>query len=46
MQNHEQTKKVKKNEKKLKTKILWVKQTFFLAPCPSALGQFQPHGCM
>jgi hypothetical protein len=36
----------KKSEKKRKSKILWAKQTFFLAPCPSALGQFQPHGCM
>jgi hypothetical protein len=33
-------------KKKWKSKILWAKQTFFLAPCPSALGQFQPHGCM
>jgi hypothetical protein len=31
---------VKKNEKKWKTKILWAKQTSFLPPCPSALGQF------
>jgi hypothetical protein len=29
-----------------KTKILRAKQTSFLAPCPLALGQFQPHGCM
>jgi hypothetical protein len=35
MQNYEQKKKVKK---KWKTKILWKKQTIFLAPCPSALG--------
>jgi hypothetical protein len=42
MHNHEK----KKVKKKWKTKILWAKQTFFLAPCPSALGQFQPHGCM
>jgi hypothetical protein len=37
MQNHEQKKKVKKSEK---SKILWTKETSFLAPCPSALGQF------
>jgi hypothetical protein len=36
----------KKSGKKWKPKILWAKQTIFLAPCPSALGQFQPHGCM
>jgi hypothetical protein len=42
MQNHEQ----KKSEKSEKTKILWAKQTSFLAPCPLALGQLQPHGCM
>jgi hypothetical protein len=36
----------KEKWKKWKTKILWAKQTFFLATCPSALGQFQPHGCM
>jgi hypothetical protein len=35
-----------KSEKKWKSKILWTKQTFFLAPYPSALGQFQPHGCL
>jgi hypothetical protein len=34
MHNHEQ----KKSEKKWKTKILWAKQTSFLAPYPSALG--------
>jgi hypothetical protein len=22
------------------------KTNFFLTPCPLALGQFQPHGCM
>jgi hypothetical protein len=33
-------------KKKWKTKILWAKQKKFLAPCPSTLGQFQPHGCM
>jgi hypothetical protein len=33
----------KKNEKKWKSKILWAKQTIFWEPCPSALGQFQPH---
>jgi hypothetical protein len=43
MQNHEQELKSEKSEK---TKILWAKQTSFLAPCPSALGQLQPHGCM
>jgi hypothetical protein len=32
--------------KKKKTKILWAKQTSFLAPCPSALGQLEPHGFM
>jgi hypothetical protein len=32
-------------KKKWKTKILWAKQTIFWEPCPSALGQFQPHGC-
>jgi hypothetical protein len=36
MQNHEQ----KRSAKKWKTKILWAKQTSFLAPCHSALGQF------
>jgi hypothetical protein len=36
MPNHEQ----RKSEKKWKTKILWAKQTFFLATCPSILGQF------
>jgi hypothetical protein len=36
MQNHEQ----KKKWKKWKTKILWAKQTSYLAPYPSALGQF------
>jgi hypothetical protein len=36
----------KKSEKKWKTKILWAKQTIFWEPCPSPLGQFQPHGCM
>jgi hypothetical protein len=53
MQNHEQKKKsekkwkkVKKSENKWKTKILWAKQTIFWEPCPSALGQFQPHGYM
>jgi hypothetical protein len=35
MQNHEQEK--KKWKKRKKTKILWTKQTSFLAPCPSAL---------
>jgi hypothetical protein len=34
------------SKKKRKTKILWAKQTIFWEPCPSALGQFQPHGCM
>ena len=34
MQNHQYKK------KRLKTKILWVIETFFLAPCPSALRQF------
>jgi hypothetical protein len=29
-----------KSEKRCKTKILWAKQTFFLAPCPSALWLF------
>jgi hypothetical protein len=43
MQNHQHKKKVKKSKK---TKILWAKQTIFSEPCPSALGQFQPHGCM
>jgi hypothetical protein len=56
IQNHEQnnftkyTNKTKKKKKKKKeskkTKILWEKQTFFLAPCPSVLGQLWPHGCM
>jgi hypothetical protein len=45
IQNHEQKKKKKKKYSK-KTKILWEKQTFFLAPCPSVLGQLWPHGCM
>ena len=36
----------KKSEKKWKTKILWENETSFLAPCPPALGQFQPHGYM
>jgi hypothetical protein len=36
----------KKSEKKLKIKFLCAKQIIFLEPCPSALGQFQPHGCM
>jgi hypothetical protein len=35
MQNHEGK---KESEKKRKTKILWAKQTFFLAPYPSAFG--------
>jgi hypothetical protein len=43
MQNHEQK---KRGEEKWKTKISWAKQTIFWEPCPSALGQFQPHGCM
>jgi hypothetical protein len=30
----------KKDEKKGKTKTLWAKQPSFLAPYPSALGQF------
>jgi hypothetical protein len=30
----------------VKTKILWAKKTSFLIPCPSTLGQLQPHGCM
>jgi hypothetical protein len=34
MQNHVLKRKVKK------TKILWAKQTYFLAPCPLVLGQF------
>jgi hypothetical protein len=39
MQNHEKKNLKKfKNLKKLKSKILWAKQTSFLAPCPSALG--------
>jgi hypothetical protein len=29
---------VSKKECERKPKILWAKQTFFLAPCPSALG--------
>jgi hypothetical protein len=36
MQNHELKKKGKKGE----TKILWAKQTSFLAPYPLALGEF------
>jgi hypothetical protein len=36
----------KKNLKKVKDQDLWAKQTIFLEPYPSALGQFQPHGCM
>jgi hypothetical protein len=32
--------KKKKSGKKWKTKILWAKQTYFLAPCPLALGEF------
>jgi hypothetical protein len=43
MQKHQQKNII---EKKWKTKILWAKQTIFWEPCPSALGQFQPHGCM
>jgi hypothetical protein len=43
MQNHEQKKKVKKSEK---PRFYGQKQTSFLAPCPSALGQLQPHGSM
>jgi hypothetical protein len=42
MQNHEQKKKVKK----VKNQDSMDKTNFFLAPCPSALGQLQPHGCM
>jgi hypothetical protein len=42
MQNHEQKKKVKKSE----NQDFVGKTNYFLAPCPSALGQFQPHGCM
>jgi hypothetical protein len=30
----------KKSEKKWKTEIIWAKQTSFLAPYPSTLGQF------
>jgi hypothetical protein len=33
-------------EKKWTTKIVRIKYTFFLAPCPSAHGHFQPQGCM
>jgi hypothetical protein len=36
----------KNSEKKWKSKILWAKQTIFWEPCPSSLGQFQPHGYM
>jgi hypothetical protein len=42
MQNHEQ----KKNEKKWKTKILWAKQTSFLAPCPSTVQPLGNFSCM
>jgi hypothetical protein len=42
MQNHEQKQKVKK----VKIQDFMAKQTFFFAPCPLALGQLQPHGCM
>jgi hypothetical protein len=35
-----------KKNKKLKNQDFMAKQTSFLAPCPSALGQFQPHGCI
>jgi hypothetical protein len=45
MQNHEHKRKTK-GEKNWKTKILWAKQTAFLAPWPSTRGQLQPHGCM
>jgi hypothetical protein len=37
---------VMQNHELKKTKILWAKQTIFWEPYPSALGQFQPHGCM
>jgi hypothetical protein len=40
MKNHEHK---KRSEKKWKTKILWGKQTIFLAPYISAPGQFKPH---
>jgi hypothetical protein len=43
MQNHEQK---QKSEKKVKNQDSMGKQTSFLAPCPSALGQFLPHGYM
>jgi hypothetical protein len=26
--------------------FLWIKQTSFLLPCPSTLGQYLPHGCI
>jgi hypothetical protein len=42
MQNHEAKKKVKK----VKNQDFMGTTNFFLAPCPSTLGQFQPHGCM
>jgi hypothetical protein len=42
MRKHEPEKKVKK----VKNQDFMGKTNFFLAPCPSALGQLQPHGCM
>jgi hypothetical protein len=42
MQNHEQ----KKSEKKVKNQDFMGKINYFLRTLPSALGQFQPHGCM
>jgi hypothetical protein len=36
----------KKCEKYEKPRFYGQNKLFFLAPCPSALGQFQPHGYM
>jgi hypothetical protein len=43
MPNHVQKKKVKKSEK---PRFYGQNKLFFENPAPSALGQFQPHGCM
>jgi hypothetical protein len=36
----------KKKWRKVKNQDFMGKQTIFWEPCPSALGQFQAHGCM
>jgi hypothetical protein len=33
-------------KKKVKIQDFMGKTSYFLVPCPSALGQFEPHGCI